>query len=660
MSPFKYGGGESRIATATGTRLDNETTPLISVSPSSQENVTGTTLQYIPSLHQRNTSASSTKGSSSSSSSSSSNINFRDITFHSSDESGNWFLDFIMEKVKDTKVGYWADKLAVESEPGLTNAQLMLNNHDLKPVEPERRQWGAWNFVGFWVADSFNINTWMISSSMIVSTATSGGLSWWQSWLCVWIGYSIAACFIVSTARIGATYHISFPVVARSSFGIWGALWPVFNRAGMACVWYGVQAWIGGECVQLMISAIWPSFQKVHNGIPNSGTNTADFVSFFIFWFCSLPAIWFPVHKIRHLFTVKAYVVPTAGLAFFVWAIVRAKGIGPIVKQGNTVHGSAMGWAMVSGIMSSIANFATLVVNSPDFARFARKPKDAFWSQLITIPVGFAVTSFIGIIVSSSSTVIFGKSIWNPLELLQSFLDEGSSGNRAAVFFIAAAFALAQLGTNIAANSVSAGTDMTALLPRYINIRRGGYVCAIIGLVMCPWNLLSSTNNFTTYLSAYSVFLSSIAGVMVSDYYVVRKGYLEVRNLYSAKKTSPYYYTLGISWRGYAAYIAGILINIVGFVGAIGRDVPAGATYIYRLNFFCGFIIAGGMYWALCKLFPIPATSNTWMEVGEEVNDPSMAYGAEEGSEFGGETRKGANETVVVGSGKKSDVDLES
>ncbi|KAH8599375.1 permease for cytosine/purines, uracil, thiamine, allantoin-domain-containing protein [Bisporella sp. PMI_857] len=540
-----------------------------------------------------------------------------------------------MEKVKSSKFAHFMDKVAVDNEPGLTNAQLMLHNHDLKPVEPERRQWGPWNFVGFWVADSFNINTWMISSSMIVSS----GLSWWQSWICVWVGYSIAAFFIVLTGRIGATYHISFPVVSRSSFGIWGALWPVFNRAAMACIWYGVQAWIGGHCIKLMISSIWTSWNvnKIHNGIPGSGTNTVDFVSFFLFWLISLPAIWFPVHKIRHLFTAKAYIVPTAGIAFFIWALVRAKGIGPIVKQGNTSHGSKLAWGIVTGIMSAIANFATLIVNDPDFSRFARKPKDAFWSQLLTIPIGFAVTSFIGIIVPSSSTVIFkGDPIWDPLELLQSFLDEGGSKNRAGVFFISAAFALAQLGTNIAANSVSAGTDMTALLPRYINIRRGGYVCALVGLVMCPWNLLSSANNFTTYLSAYSVFLSSIAGVIICDYYFVRKGYLQVKELYSAKKTSPYYFTFGFHWRGYTAYIAGILPNIVGFVGAIGKKVPIGATYVYHVNFFAGFIAAAGTYYALCKISPVPATSDVWMEVGEEI-PASVAYGNDTSSEYGEE-----------------------
>ncbi|KAK5322511.1 uracil permease [Exophiala xenobiotica] len=534
-----------------------------------------------------------------------------------------------MARLRSSKAATLLTKLQTDSEPGLSNAQLMLTNYDLKPVEPARRQWGPWNFVGFWVADSFNINTWMIASSMI----TGSGLAWWHAWLCVWIGYFIAACFICLTGRIGATYHISFPVMCRASFGIWGSLWPVFNRAAMACIWYGVQSFIGGECVTLMIRAIWPSFYTLHNGIPGSGTNTRDFVGFFIFWVGSLPAIWFPVHKIRHLFTVKAYFVPVAGIAFFGWAIGRAHGIGPIVRQPATSHGSDLAWGWIAGIMSSIANFATLIVNDADFARFAGKPKDALWSQLFTIPIGFAVTSFIGIIVSSSSKVIYGTAIWNPLELLSQFLlDVATSAERFGVFIIATAFVLAQLGTNIAANSVSAGTDMTALLPRYLNIRRGGYICAIVGLCMCPWNLLKSSNSFTTYLSAYSVFLSSIAGVIICDYYIVRKGYYSLRDLYSAQKSSPYFYWFGWSWRGYTAYICGIAVNIVGFVGAIGVKVPMGAVYIYRFNFFVGFIVASVVYYALCRVWPVPTTSRVCCEKGDAADRQfSVVYTDAEG-----------------------------
>ncbi|KAJ6120740.1 Uracil permease [Penicillium sp. IBT 18751x] len=525
-----------------------------------------------------------------------------------------------------SKLKWFLEKAAVSHEPGLSNAQLMLTNEDLRPVDPERRQWKWWNYVTFWIADSLNINTWMISSSMIV-----GGLSWWQAWICVWIGYFIAAGFVCLTGRIGAVYHISFPVTARASFGIWGSLWPVINRVVMAIIWYGVQSYIGGECVTLMIEAIWPSYKDLHNSLSASaGVDTKGFLSFFLFWLGSLPALWFPVHKIRHLFTVKAIYSPIAAIAFFGWAISRAHGIGPIVHQPNTIHGSALAWAFVKAIMTCIGNFAALIMNDPDFSRFARTPKDALWSQLLTIPIGFGITSFIGIIVSSSSSVIYGEAVWNPLDLLGNFLEGASSGQRFGIFIIALGFTLAQLGTNISANSVSAGTDLTALLPRYLNIRRGSYICAAIGLAMCPWNLVIGSSQFTTYLSAYSLFLSAIAGVMICDYYFVRRGYLDIKALYSASKTDPYFYTMGFSWRAYAAYLSGILINIVGFAGAVGCDVPSGAEYIYNVNYFSGVIVSGGMYWILTKLFPVPATSDRWNEVDIDTeSDILVAYGQE-------------------------------
>ncbi|KAJ0426643.1 permease for cytosine/purines, uracil, thiamine, allantoin-domain-containing protein [Aspergillus carlsbadensis] len=511
----------------------------------------------------------------------------------------------------------WLKKLEVESMEGLSNKQLMLTNHDLQPVEPDRRRWRWYNFVTFWIADSLNINTWMISSSMIVD-----GLSWWQSWICVWVGYFLAACFVCLTGRIGAVYHISFPIVCRSSFGVWGSLWPVLNRTVMAIIWYGVQGFIGGQCVTLMIRAIWPSYNTIPNGIPeSSGVTTRDFVSFFIFWLLSLPALWFPVHQLRHLFTAKSIYSPIAAIAFFAWSISRANGLGPIVHQSHTAHGSTLAWAVVKALMSCMGNFAALIMNDPDFSRFARKPKDALWAQLFTIPIGFGITSFIGIIASSSSAVIFGgDAIWNPLDLLGRFLEGASSAERFGIFVIALGFAVAQLGTNISANSVSAGTDMTALLPRYINIRRGSYICAAAGLAMCPWHLVSDSNQFTTYLSAYSIFLSAIAGVMICDYYLVRKGYLIVRDLYSGEKRSAYHFYHGFSWQAYASYLSGILINIVGFAGAVGRDVPVGAQYIYNINYISGFIVSFVVYYSLTRFFPPAAISETWNEVDTDID----------------------------------------
>ncbi|KAJ6595835.1 permease for cytosine/purines, uracil, thiamine, allantoin-domain-containing protein [Mycena vulgaris] len=509
-------------------------------------------------------------------------------------------------------------RLEVAHEPGLTHSQLFLTNEDLLPVPEEKRTWKAFNFFAFWVADSFNVNTWMIVSSMVQL-----GLSWWQAWICVWIGYGIVSPFIVLNARPGAIFHVTFPVVARTSFGLYGSLWTTFNRAAMACIWYGVQASIGGSCMLVMLRAMWPSVNNIPNHLPaSSGTTTKDFMCFFLFWLISLPAIWFPIHQIRHLFTVKSVVAPIAGITFFIWCIVKAKGVGPIIRQPSTLHGSELSWAMVSSLMSCISNMATLVTNAPDFASRAASPSAAFLPQLISVPLTFSLVSFIGIIVSSSSVTIYGEAVWSPVDLLGKFLDDSpSSATRFGVWFISASFIIAQVTTNISANSVSAGCDLTALFPRFINIRRGGYIAAIVGLCMLPWNLLKSSNSFTSYLSAYSVFLSSIAGVMITDYYLVRKGHYRVADLYHTRRDGWYWYTYGINFRAYIAYIAGILINVVGFAGATGRSVPLAATRIYQMSFFTGFGVSTLVYWVLTRVFPVRGMADVFEEVDVSLNE---------------------------------------
>ncbi|KZV84223.1 hypothetical protein EXIGLDRAFT_624601 [Exidia glandulosa HHB12029] len=505
--------------------------------------------------------------------------------------------------------------IEVQHAPGLSWSELMLQNDDLLPVPPHQRTWKWWNYLTFWLADSFNVNTWYISSSMIAA-----GLTWWEAWIAVWIGYAIAAVFLVLNAYAGAKLHLVFPVNIRYTFGIYGGLWPTFNRAAMACVWYGVQAWIGGQCVYLLLQSIWPSTARIPNGIPKSETDTGHFLGFFLFSLASLIPIYFPLHTIRHLFTLKAIVAPIAGIAFFIWFVVKAGGVGPIIHQPATIHGSARAWAFVNALMSCISNMATLITNAQDFASRADKPSSIIWPQLFALPFTFAMVSFLGIIVASSATVIYHETIWNPLDLLERVLsDNPGHGARAGVAFIAIAFIIAQMGTNISANSISAGCDLTALLPRFITIRRGGYIAATVGFAMLPWKLLSSSNNFATYLSAYSVFLSSIIGCMLAQYYVISRGLVKVRDLYTVDRDGLYYYTAGINWRAYAAYLCGIAINIVGFAGAVGTQVPIAAQRIYQLSFFTGLGVSFIVYVFLNKIAP---TRQATVEEDEELFEP--------------------------------------
>ncbi|KAG2744169.1 hypothetical protein P692DRAFT_20838124 [Suillus brevipes Sb2] len=519
--------------------------------------------------------------------------------------------------------------IEVTHEPNLTLTEQLITNDDLLPVEPEKRTWRGYNYVAFWMADMFNINMWVIVSSMIQL-----GMSWWQAWICVWLGYGIATPFLVLNARPGAVFHVTFPIVNRTSFGMFGSLWCVFNRAAMACIWYGVQASIGGSCVLVMLRAMWPSINDLSNSMPaSSGTNTRDYLCFFLFWLISLPVIWFPVHKVRHFFLVIPILMPIASITFLVWCIVKAHGIGPIIHQPSKLHGSRLGWAMVVSSMSCIANKVTLVTNAPDFASRARTPSAALYPQLFAFPLTASFVCLIGILVSSSSQAIYGTAIWSPMQLLGNFLnDNPSNATRFGVWFISASFMIAQIGTNISANSVSAGCDLTALFPRFINFRRGGYIAATVGLAMCPWNIMKNSNEFTSYLSAYTVFQSSVAGVMVTEYYVIRKGHYNVKDLYSAKKGSWYWYTYGINFRAYTAYIAGILINVVGFAGATGRTVPLAATRIYDLSFFTGFGVSALIYWALNLIFPVVGAADKFEEidVSEYECEVSSSRGVEE------------------------------
>lgn len=531
----------------------------------------------------------------------------------------------------DTEKSFWTrlnERISLQGQ-GLTLSQSFLMNDDLRPLfHPSERTWKWFHFIFFWIADSYNINTWQIAG-----TGVEAGLSWWEVWISVILGYSLVGFFIFLSQRVGAYYHVSFPVSCRSSFGIFGSIWPILNRVVMAIVWASVQSWIGGQCVQLMLMSIFGTNldTKIPNGIKGSGTTTFQFLSYFLFCLFSLPAIYLRPQKVRHLFTLKAIVSPACGIALLVWTIKRAGGIGPIVHQKTTLTGSAHAWAFINSTMNALANFATLVINAPDFSRLAKTRHSSSWTQAISIPISFALTAIIGILVSSASTVMFNTTYWSPLDVMNEYVLGYTPGDRGGVFLIAFGFAIAQLGTNISANYISAGTDMTALLPRYINIRRGGFIAAAIAFAVCPWNFFTSSTNFTTYLSAYAVFLSSVAGVISSDYFWVRRGYLNVWHLYSNDPDSNYTYNrFGTNWRAYAAYILGIVPNIVGFAGACGATIPIGASYVYNLSYFAGYFTAFFSYALFCHLSPVKGapvrniTEKGWFE--EYVDEPDTEF----------------------------------
>lgn len=234
--------------------------------------------------------------------------------------------------------------------------------------------------------------------------------------------------------------------------------------------------------------------------------------------------------------------------------------------------------------------------------------------------MGFTITSFLGIVIASASAVEFGAPIWDVVEVMQSMLDvDQSAATRAGLAFIALGFIYVQLLLNVAANSISAGCDLTALLPRFINIRRGGYICVIIGFAMNPWLLMKSSNNFSTYLGSYGVLLSCIAGPMITDYWLVRRGHMRLRDLYTTDKSGWYHYTAGVNWRSYAGYLAGLAINVPGFLAACNPSIKVGAAaeHIFTLSWLSGTGVSALVYFVCCFFFPPPGMNRHFKEIDE-------------------------------------------
>lgn len=383
-----------------------------------------------------------------------------------------------------------------------------------------------------------------------------------------------------------------------------------------------------------MLKAIWPSLDsRVPNRLPESANITSvNLLCFFIFWLISLPFLYINVSKLRHLFLVKMILMPLGGLALFIWAVVAAKGFGPIFSQPTNAadQGKTVGFVFMAAITSAIGPQATFALNMGDFCRYAKSPRGALWSQVVMMPVCITLTAFLGVTLASASAVVYklDEPAWNPLDVIAMF------DSRAAAFFVSLMFAFATLCTNIAGNTVAFGNDLMAMMPKWVNVRRGQFICAILAVCTTPWNILASSQNFLSFLNGYSVFLGPLCGIMLCDYWVLRRQYLNLEQLYT--RHGFYWYTKGWNIRTVAAFLLALIPGLPGLANSVNHvKVPAGFENIYTQNWLVGLVIAGALYYGFSVAFKIDGESllkdsredraTEWLLTGTPV-----LYGVEE------------------------------
>lgn len=471
-------------------------------------------------------------------------------------------------------------------------------SRDMAPTTPDERKWGMKDIAALWISMSACIPTYMLASSLIAE-----GMSWSQAVLTIFLGNLIVLLPMVLNAHAGTKYGIPFPVYCRASFGILGANVPALLRALVACGWFGIQTWIGGWAIYQILAIYFPEWEQ----LPKVwlGINTPQLVCFLFFWGINILVIYLGIESIRLLMNIKAPLLIALGLALLYWAYQAANGWGPILSQPSQFAegGPKAGkfWTFFFPALTGMIGFwATLALNIPDFTRYAYSQRDQMLGQALGLPTTMALYSFIGVAVTSATVVIYGESIWDPIVLLTKFQNP--------VVLIGALFALclATLATNIAANVVSPANDFAHLWPRFISFRTGGLITGIIGIVIQPWKLIADPSGYIfRWLVAYSALLGAVGGILITDYFVIRKTRLDVNGLYH--KDGPYWYLEGFNPIALVALVAGIAPCVPGFlitvewikIPAKWADMAAFWTSLYHYAWFISFAVSFAVYTSL-------------------------------------------------------------
>ncbi|KAF1812413.1 NCS1 allantoate transporter [Eremomyces bilateralis CBS 781.70] len=484
-------------------------------------------------------------------------------------------------------------------------------NRDLEPVRRHERKWTVLSFIVYWLSDGFNASAWQFASSIIAV-----GLTWRESLVIVAVAFFIISFVISLNGAVGVIHHAPFPVIARASWGFWGSYVPIISRAVLGVFWFSIMTMNGANSVRVMIGAIWPSFLTLPNHISeDQGIATNTMVSFLIFWLFQIPFLCMHPNTLRWLFLVKSILVPIAWIAILIWAFVSAKDM-DMFDQTATVSGSAYAWGWLASLTSVIGNYATLSVNQADFSRYSRV--SVKWQLLYVplLPIVFTFTAFVGIAATSSGAAQYGELNWDPMDLISHW------PSRAARFFVAASFALAALGVNISANSLSAANDLTALFPAYVNIRRGQLLCALLSWALVPWKILASAASFLNFMAAYAVFLGPIASIMACDFWIIHERKYDTLALY--QPYSIYRYTYGINWRAIVSFFVGVAPNLPGFINSINPDVDVGVgIHPYQFGWLLGFFGTALVYILLGKVFPPQETFIDKAVLPDDVYDAS-------------------------------------
>ncbi|KAI1627935.1 NCS1 family nucleobase:cation symporter-1 [Exophiala viscosa] len=491
-------------------------------------------------------------------------------------------------------------------------------NRDLIPLPPERRTFGVWSYAGYWVVTGCNVSAWSIGATLL-----GLGLSPQHAIGVVVVGGILAGILAVVCGWIGAKHHIGYTVSSRFSWGMYGSYFPVILRTFVGCIWFGIQAFWGGQATRVLWGAIIPGFAHMKNTFSESShLATNDFIGLVIWMFAFVALVMVRPEKMQIPFFISFVLVAGSFIGILIWAVHNAHGAGAMFHTPATAPNLGAAW--MYGITAVLGAWGGGTVGQSDWTRYANKRLAPTTSQMVVAPFTITVTALVGIIVTSAAKDVLGSLIWSPIALLGEIqeLNHSSPRARAGVFFASLGLVSSQLMVSVVLNSMSVGMDMSGLWPRYINIRRGSYIMAAVGIIVQPWHLLNTAAKFLRVMSSFGIFLAPATGILIADYHLIRQRKLKMDELYIGNRSSIYWYSKGLNWRAFVAFAFGMWPMLPGLAASVnGYTAPSWAGWIqlYNLTFIIGTAISGVLFWVLSISFPPPGLHQESAFVGEAL-----------------------------------------
>ncbi|MET9291403.1 NCS1 family nucleobase:cation symporter-1 [Streptomyces sp. NPDC003077] len=442
-----------------------------------------------------------------------------------------------------------------------------------------KRNWRTYSIFALWMSDTHAISNYAFASSLFVL-----GLPAWEVFLALLVGISIVHWFMNRMGHAGHRTGVPYPVLARASWGVYGANIPALLRAVMAVAWYGIQTWLASTAVVLLAIQVAPGLAAYHQ---NSflGLSTLGWISFMVMW--GLQAVLLTrgmefIRKVQDFATGP--VVWLVVLALAVYLLVKAGGDISLTRSLTGLGAGEQVRESLIAVSLTVATFLTLVLNYADFARFTPDHRSYRRGNLLGLPVNFTAFAVVAVLVTAGTISVFGEAIYDPVKVIEKI------DNPVVTVIGALSFVVATIGINVVANFVSPAYDFANLAPKYLDFKRGGMITAVLAVLVMPWKLYSSALVIQYFLGALGAFLGPLVAILLVDYYYVRRGRIDVDALFSADRAGPYHYRRGYNPKAVLAFVPAAAVSAVLALVKAFEDV-APFSWVFGMG------IAGGIYY---------------------------------------------------------------